>query len=51
MKVTCSPKAMIMQMWKNDKCAGAAGSTQSIPFDTCLPDGPKGTYISVHHKQ
>ena len=50
MKITCGPKAMNMKMWKNDKCAGNPAQADSVPFDTCMPGGPQGTYVSIHHK-
>ena|ERR1719329_16279 len=50
MKITCGPKAMKMQGWKNDSCNGAAARADSVPFDTCLPGGPQGTYVTIHHK-
>merc|ERR1719240_96094 len=50
MKITCGPKAMNMAMWQNGKCNGKADQAQSVPFDTCMPGGPKGTHFTVHHK-
>merc|ERR1712032_427054 len=50
MKITCGPNAMNMQMWQNGTCSGKAAQGQAIPFDTCMPGGPKDTYVTVHHK-
>ena len=48
MNISCA-KVFTTKAWRgNNECKGAPDDEEKIPYDTCSPGGPQGSYYVVH---